>query len=76
MLLRLPFSFTQHLDAGPVHQQMQARGGHYGANGHLQRLLQSAYRAVVRYRPAEPSQAQQALRHAHGLTQRQTERGT
>lgn len=67
MFLRLSFAFAQHLDAGAVQQQMQARRGWHGADSHLQRLLPPAYRAVVRHFPVEPSQAQQALLHPHDL---------
>jgi len=73
VLLRLPFAFAQHLDAGAVHQQMQTCRGWNSADGDLQRLLPPAYRAVIRYRPVKPSQAQQALRQPHGLAQRQIE---
>jgi len=73
MLLRLPFAFAQHLDASAVYQQMQARRGRYCSDGDLQRLLPPADRAVVRHLPSETGQAQQALRHAHGLAQRQIE---
>jgi hypothetical protein len=73
VLLRLPLAFAQHLDAGAVHQQMQSRRGWHRADGDLQRFLAPADRAVVRRRPVKSSQAQQALRHAHGLAQRQIE---
>jgi hypothetical protein len=73
MLLRLPFALAKHLDACAVHQQVRTRRGRHSADGDLQRLLAPAYRAVVRHRPVEPSQAQQALRHPHGPAQRQIE---
>ncbi len=73
VLLRLPLTFAQHLDARAVHQQMQSGRGRYCPDGNLKRLLPPADRAVVRRRPIKSRQAQQALRHAHGLAQRQIE---
>ena len=43
------------------------------ADGDLQRFLAPADRRVVRHRPVKSSKVQQALRHAHGLAQRQIE---
>jgi hypothetical protein len=53
VLLRLQFIFTQHLDAGTVHQQMQDRGSRYDFNGDLQYLLLPAHSTKVRNEPVQ-----------------------
>jgi hypothetical protein len=52
---------------------MQAYCGRHSLDDDLQPLLSPADRTVVGNGPVKPSQTQEALRHVHGLTQRQIE---
>jgi hypothetical protein len=73
MLLRLPFTFAQHLDASAIDQQIQAGRSGCNFNSNLQCLLPPAPRAVIRNRPIQACQPEYALRHTHGLAQWQAE---
>ena len=73
MLLRFPLTFTQHLHAGAVDQQMQPIATGAIGNVHGQRLLAAADGAVVGHGPSQTRQMHQALHEADGLAQRQTE---
>ncbi len=59
------------LDASAVHQQVQRPVGTAIRDLHLQGLLSAARRGVVRNRPIQPGQAQQAGDHPCGLPERQ-----
>ena len=59
MLLRLPFAFAQHLDAGAIDQQVQAGRGGHNFNGDAQCLLPPTHGAVVGDGPVQACQLQQ-----------------
>ncbi len=71
VLPHLPFPLTQYLQAGTVDDQVQRLVT--GPVGDLNRqvLLPTRERAVVRHRPGQPGQADQAPCHALRSTQRQ-----
>ena len=73
MFLAFLFPFTQELDAGAVHQQVQRTGSCSVGQLHLQCLLASAHGAEVGHLPVQAGHAQQALHHSQALAQGQAE---
>jgi hypothetical protein len=73
MLLGLPLSLAQHLDARTVDKQVQSRCRRLRPDRHRKMLLAPADRAEVGNPPVQSGQLEQALRHAHRLAQGQIE---
>ena len=73
VLVALPLTLSEELDSRAVGQQLQGLRAGPIANLHLQRLLTPAHRAVVRRRPVQPRQPQQALHQPQRLPQGQPE---
>ncbi len=69
MLLGLPFPLSYHIDAGAVDQQVQPGLSRTARVLNGQGFLSAAQRAVVRHRPVEISQRQQAADQTRALVQ-------
>ena len=71
VLIGLPLTFAQELDARGVSKQMQALGACLVVHLHVQALLPAADCAVVGCGPRQASHTQQRLHQAQRLPQRQ-----
>ena len=67
MLARMPFAFAPDFDARAVDQQVQRAARAPVGQLHRQRLLAAAQRRVVRHRPVETGELQQARDEARRL---------
>ena len=73
VLAGLPFTVTEELDPGAVHQQVQRPIGTTIGYLHLEGLLPAAQRRVVWNGPVQPCQTQEARDHPGCLPERQLE---
>lgn len=73
VLAGFPLAFTHHLDPSAVDQEMQTARTGPTAKHHRQRLLTSAQRRIIRHRPVQISQLEQARYQSRRLSQRQIE---
>gem|GEM_PF-1515539 len=71
MIAGLPLAIAEELDTGAVHQQVQWPASTAIRDLHLQSLLPSAQRGVVRNRPIQPCEPQQTGDHPGGLPERE-----
>lgn len=73
MLACLPFPFTHLLDPGTIDQKMQTARTGAPTERHWQCLLTSTQRRIIRHRPVQISQPEQARHQPRRLPQRQAE---
>lgn len=76
MLLRFLFTLAEHLDTSAVDQQMQSCRRRMRPDRHSQMFLAPADGTEIGSLRIQAGQPEQALRHAHCLSQRQIEQAT